>query len=65
MPEDITLHNYRCENLKSYKWMGCFSVGFLSGPVWLLIYKLWKIKLRGFYLQANYTDKDTAACRRS
>jgi hypothetical protein len=36
---------------------------FMWIPMWSVVH--YKTKLRGFSLQANYTDRATAACRRS
>jgi hypothetical protein len=35
------------------------------GTVYLILYETKTNKLRGFSPQANYTDRETAACRRS
>jgi hypothetical protein len=48
-------------NLLSFKDEEMFSVGIVPK----LTYPLQTYKFRGFSLQANYTDRSTAACRRN
>jgi hypothetical protein len=58
IPQDRILLNRCCENLKSF--LSLYIVRSVHCTL-----KLKKTKLRGLSPQANYTDRATAACRRS
>jgi hypothetical protein len=55
-------HNHRCENLRSYINSKPLKSVFTDSS---RMFKIKTKKLRGFSPQANYTDRTTAASRRS